>query len=500
MNHHANGNGNGNGGGTVVHPPKKEAEPAPPVSSAPETAEAEVVFPVTGGMTLRGLPSRMTRHEVVFELLNPIVTPLVSETLNPFKIVLHAQVSYSGRAVVRKVLNKGIKVVCEASLDEAAWAESVFAGGKISRETLSKKFGEFVHGWQRIHLVNQDYKVVVADMQTFLAGLQLWLETVELEIRSAPAADRSRLEAEVLQNLRDPVIAVLHNLFEKFEVVSDRLGEDSLPAHYAFTRRQLHPFWLGAPFMHRTFVKPLGYAGDYEMMSMIVRNGMEGGSLFAKLINAYLLDQPPCRAVRNRVDFLNKKIIQEVGRVARRGQTAKVFAIACGPAWEAVNFIAEHPLADHAEFHLLDFNEETLRCTGAKVDEIKRRQHRRTPVKLIKNSVQNLLRAGVKKSGQPEYDLVYCSGLYDYLSDSVCQALNTHLYDLLKPGGLLVVGNFAPWTPGQNLMEHLMDWFLIYRDGQQLAKLAPAQAAPEDCAVRAEHAGANIFLEARKPE
>jgi len=500
MNHYASGNGNsnGNGNGALVQLPKKEA--AAPATPALENAEAEVVFPSVGGMTLRGRPLRMTRHEVVFELLNPLVTPQFSETLDAFKIVLQAQTSYSGRAVIRKVVNEGIKVICEAALDEAAWSESVFAGGQINRATLSQKFGEFIHGWQKNHLVNQDYKVVVADMQTFLAGFKIWLETVELEIRSAPTAEHARLETEVLQNLRDPVINVLNSLFEKFEVVSDQLGEDALPAHYAFTRRQLHPFWLGSPFMYRTFVKPLGYAGDYEMMSMIVRNGMEGSSLFVKLINAYLLDQPPCRAVRNRVGFLNRKIIQETSRVALRGQPAKIFAIACGPAWEAVNFIAEHPLADQAEFHLLDFNEETLRYTAAKVEEVKRRHNRKTPVKFIKNSVQNLLRAGGKKSGQPEYDLIYCSGLYDYLSDNVCKALNTHLYDLLKPGGLLVVGNFAPWTPGQNLMEHLMDWFLIYRDGQQLEKLAPAQAAPDDCVVRAEHAGANIFLEARKPE
>ena len=121
-------------------------------------------------------------------------------------------------------------------------------------------------------------------------------------------------------------------------------------------------------------------------------------------------------------------------------------------------------------------------------------------MKFIKNSVQNLLRARGKTRSQPEYDLIYCSGLYDYLSDSVCKALNSHLFDLLKPGGFLVVGNFATNTPGQNLMEHLMDWFLIYRNGRQVAALSPEQAAADDCVVRAEPTGANIFLEVRKPE
>jgi hypothetical protein len=48
-------------------------------------------------------------------------------------------------------------------------------------------------------------------------------------------------------------------------------------------------------------------------------------------------------------------------------------------------------------------------------------------------------------------------------------------------------------------MEHLMEWFLIYRDSRQLAALAPDRASPEDSEVRAEWTGANIFLEVRKP-
>ena len=71
----------------------------------------------------------------------------------------------------------------------------------------------------------------------------------------------------------------------------------------SFTERQLHPLLLCCPFMYRIFAKPLGYAGDYEMMNMIVRNDNEGGSLFAKLLQAYILNQAPAIAVRNRVDY-----------------------------------------------------------------------------------------------------------------------------------------------------------------------------------------------------
>ena len=78
-------------------------------------------------------------------------------------------------------------------------------------------------------------------------------------------------------------------MFERFETVAARIEPELQPAHRAFGQRQLHPHLLCAPFIHRTYTKPLGYAGDYEMMNMIVRNGLEGNSLYAKLTNAYLL-------------------------------------------------------------------------------------------------------------------------------------------------------------------------------------------------------------------
>jgi extracellular factor (EF) 3-hydroxypalmitic acid methyl ester biosynthesis protein len=115
--------------------------------------------------------------------------------------------------------------------------------------------------------------------------------------------------------------------------------------------------------------------------------------------------------------------------------------------------------------------------------------------------VKNLRRAGARTGKKvPEYDVVYCSGLYDYLNDSTCKSLNNYLYDLLRPGGLLVVGNFAPSTPIQNFMGHFLEWFLIYRDAREILALAPEPAEPENCAIRSETSGTNFFLEVRKPD
>src|SRR5436309_7141006 len=125
-------------------------------------------------------------------------------------------------------------------------------------------------------------------------------------------------------------------------------------------QRQLHPLVLCAPFVYRTYSKPLGYAGDYEMVNMITRNPCEGGSLFAKLVNAWFLAQPPAQAHRHRLDYLVQKLTEETARVSAEGRLARIFNLGCGPAVEVQRFLESKDFSDRASFTLLDFNEETL--------------------------------------------------------------------------------------------------------------------------------------------
>src|SRR5258706_12916972 len=97
-------------------------------------------------------------------------------------------------------------------------------------------------------------------------------------------------------------------------------------------RRHLHHLVLSAPFAQRTFDKPLGYAGDYEMVNMILRNTLEGGSLFAKIIHAWFVQQPPAEAHRNRIEYLTKAIIAEALPAAANRAARRVYWLACEPA------------------------------------------------------------------------------------------------------------------------------------------------------------------------
>ena len=440
---------------------------------------------------------RLSPQSVTFEIYGPETTLRLSEMLSNFEIFSDTHPVYIGKALVTSVMSIGTTIICEAALS------SPFTGLDPNQFCSSDKvslggFQAFLNQWQKFYRVDHEYKVVVADLQSFLWSLRLWLEQVELTLQSSPK-DQARLEIEIAQALRSQVTPSLSSMFEHFEAVADKIDPDLQPVHRAFGQRQLHAHLLCAPFIHRTYTKPLGYAGDYEMMNMIIRNGLEGSSLYAKLVNAYLLDQAPAHAVRNRVRFLCDKIKEETSRVVSNGRRTRIYSIACGPAREVEDFIAECPFADKAEFRLLDFNEETLQYTSSRLNEVKKRNHRNTSISVAKNSVQSLLKGLAKTPDEQKYDLIYCSGLYDYLNDRLVKALNTYLYDRLSPGGLLVVGNFANNNPIQRIMEHALEWFLIYRSSKDLGSLAPNQANADDCLVRAEPSGTHFFLEVRKP-
>jgi extracellular factor (EF) 3-hydroxypalmitic acid methyl ester biosynthesis protein len=280
------------------------------------------------------------------------------------------------------------------------------------------------------------------------------------------------------------------------------LEEDLRPAHRAFIKRQLHPLLLASPFLYRTFAKPLGYAGDYEMVNMITRDPLEGASLFAKVVNLWFLQQPPAEAHRNRIDYLTQKLLEEAVRIATQGRPARVFNLGCGPACEVQRLLSEQDISDRIQFTLLDFNEETLAHARTVLTRAKQKHGRNTAIQFVKKSVNQILKESartVEGTPQSKYDLVYCAGLFDYLSDQICQRLMSILYGWVAPGGLLLATNVHVCNPRRLTMEYVMEWNLIYRDSARMAALNPDRHSADHALVRSDETGVNVYLEVRKP-
>jgi extracellular factor (EF) 3-hydroxypalmitic acid methyl ester biosynthesis protein len=498
---------NGHNGNGESEPQLRQLKKIAPAETAPMPAgvrESLITFKTGEAPEMRGVPTRVTRHAVVFELYHPAVNPRLSEVLNEFKIVLKDRTVYSGRAVVRNVVDAGLRVICEATLNEANWLDvdpdwAAQGGGRLARE-----FRSFLDEWQKLYRVLPEYKIITADMQTFFADLRLWLDQVEAGFRSLPAGSRRQREEEVTRECAQTVIPSVNELFKKFEAVAERIEADQRPAHESYLRQHLHSLVLCAPFAHRTFYKPLGYAGDYEMVNMIARDGQDGDSLYAKVVNCWFLNQPPAAAHRNRLTYLAERMEAEALRTSRLGHKARIFNFACGPAVEVQRFLGDSLLSEEVELTLADFNRETLDHVAKVIRDIKERCHRQTAVQVQKQTVHQWLKENLKTAATggedgAKYDFVYCSGLFDYLSDHTCAQLMDVFYDQVAPGGLLLVTNVDPSNPLRNGMAYLLDWHLIYRTAPDLRTLRPERAPDDAVQIRADATGVNLFMEVRKP-
>ncbi len=78
--------------------------------------------------------------------------------------------------------------------------------------------------------------------------------------------------------------------------------------------------------------------------------------------------------------------------------------------------------------------------------------------------------------------------------------LASNLFRMLRPKGRLVIANFLPDIRDVGYMEAYMDWFLVYRNREQMINLTMEipQAAIRDIILWSEENQNILFLEVKK--
>jgi len=496
--HSTNGNGQGNSAGSLFPPAPRAARET--AVSGPGAAHGQLaVFKTSDGAEAHGPILRLDRYAVAFECCDPALELRASEVLDKFGILIDGRLIYSGRAVVRGWIDAGGRTICEVKLDDLGSEEGSTRLPAPAGAEGEQAYAQFFRQWQKHYRISPDFKVQVMDIHAFLVATRQWLEQVEFGRR---AHSEDQPEWEGLEAVTGRVISAFNAQHEKFEELAYAIPEEHYGAHQEFVRRQWHPLFLGSPFGRRTFYKPLGYAGDYEMMNMIHRHRPEGDTLYEKLIHFLLVSQWPAQSVRNRIAHLKSHLLQETARVARSGRRARVLNVGCGPAREVQEFLQETPLGNEVDFVLLDFNEETLDYADSQISRGKNQLAPRATIETRQLSVHQLLRQNARRdpnAASPAYDLIYCGGLFDYLSDPTCRSLLSLFYDWLRPGGMVIAANMNDTKPFRNFIEFVLDWQLIYRDSAKMQALVPERARAA-ARVIAEPTSVNLFLHLGRPE
>lgn len=451
-----------------------------------------VTFRNSQGEGARGTLLRVEGATAVFEVYNPYSIVQLSEVLDTVTIRAGGRTVYSGRAIVNNLVNTGLLLIVSAALiDPWAGGESLIE----SKEDFYRATNDFIQSWKESISLLEGYRIAVADLRNFFVDLNQWLEHARLN------NDESRLcwlnDCDELVERARPLYQKLNDLHEKFEEEAGKVPEHLLSAHKEYFQKQLHPLVMRAPFLHRTYTKPLGYAGDYEMMNMIHRRSAEGPTAYARIINTAYVRLPIAVCVINRAAML-EAYLGEVAAAHKEQGDVQVLCVGCGPALEIQRFVASNPDSASVTFFLMDFNRETLEYAESRVRGASEQAGRESRAHFLHRSVHSLLKgsaSSLREEFTSQFHFVYCAGLFDYLSDRVCARLIRLFYEWVVPNGSVLVTNMNVRKSSRYVLEYLADWYLIYRDQAAMSELVPGLGRQR---VFTDDTGINVCLEVVK--
>lgn len=446
---------------------------------------------------MRGTLTNVQRRSLVVEIYNPYSIVQVSEMLSDLTVRSGERSIYKGKAVVTSLLNTGLMAVVSVVLIDE-WSDLNLVRGDLTR--VADEAQRFVEDWESRFRIGRSYQVAISEFRAFLAETARWADQADMSDVLPRDAD-GRIREDVFNDLARPIMQKGSEYFSWLqEEGSLVLPEDSV-AHRNFAQTALHPLLLRAPFVYRTFAKPLGYAGDYEMVNQIIGDPRQGNSTYFQIINSFFLKAAVAEAHRNRIDILVEYLMKAAATAQAQGRQVNILNVGCGPAVEIQRFIEQHPNPDAIAFTLMDFSEVTLDYTKARIQEVSERTGKKVAVKYVNESVHQLLKRASRRDDllqDTTFDFVYCAGLFDYLSDKVCSRLLQYFVSRTRLGGTVMVTNVHARNPHKNVMEHLLEWHLIYRDEASFEAVLPELR--DNTRLFTDETGVNIFAEFQVPQ
>ncbi|MES2770469.1 MAG: class I SAM-dependent methyltransferase, partial [Pseudomonadota bacterium] len=451
---------------------------------AKPAVDSLISFKNSQGLLSKGTLLSLNNNVIVFEVYNPYSIVQTSEVLTEFSIKKSNALIYKGKAIVVHLVNTGLMLIVSAKLEED------WLGQLEHLDLASGSVAQFLEAWEAHGKLLPNFRMAVEEMRSFLFEFGRWLSVSQL-------AGTAQSSTESLEHITEMLWPKWIALMQKFEREAAHIPENLTSIHRTFIQHNLHPLLLSAPIVHRTYTKPLGYAGDYEMINMILRNTFEGESDYAKIVHKLNVLPPTPLSVRYRNDIMLDYVLKGAQQAAERQQTFKMLSIACGPAVEIQRFIKQHATLNQAlpiTIELLDFSQHTLDETKKKISAVlEQTKAQNIQVHYICESVYTLLKNPQQiEQRLKQYDLVYSGGLFDYLSNQVCTRLLKLFYKWLKPGGKAFTTNMHLADPERFWMAYIFEWFLIYRNEADMLAWVKNLGRQR---VFADETGINLFLE-----
>jgi extracellular factor (EF) 3-hydroxypalmitic acid methyl ester biosynthesis protein len=248
-------------------------------------------------------------------------------------------------------------------------------------------------------------------------------------------------------------------------------------------------------------IKPRGYAGDYEMLARIYEGRLCDDPL-GRLLDRYFQEEAAPTAVRNRMRMMADWIVEAAthphpGSLPEGEGELKVAIVGSAFGLEVRDALKRMSEGERQRVRLA-----LLDLDPAAIDLARQQLAPLLPPQRLRAEGANVFRLAERPrlaAILDGADLLFCPGLFDYLDDSAAAAMLRLFYERLAPGGRMTVFQFAPHNPTRTYMEWLGNWYLLYRDAQELRQLVEAAGIPAAAATfGAEPLGVDLYVTARR--
>jgi extracellular factor (EF) 3-hydroxypalmitic acid methyl ester biosynthesis protein len=426
--------------------------------------------------------------------------PEVGSTLSDVALRFDGYQAYRGRVRVSSIRRQEKTTLIGVSLiDTLMNLDDVLLLRDVKARIADSEFQGLTFAEAPWRVAGQErFKALVADLRLFLEDAQRSFGELEAALpwhvihgeQESPA--REALIARIRAGFVADVVQASREIDAAWRAAPPEFREPLRE----FSVRQLDALLMASPWMHRARHKPLGYPGDYEVMNGLYGRHFSGPSLFARAVNLACVSTPAAEAVRRRKDLLKSRLCAALDAAAGREGPVRILSIAAGPAEEVFELLAERAsLAAPLEIVLFDQDQSALAYSYARLSRlVVARWQGRVRVIHLHDSISRLLRGATALAIPGGFDAVYASGLFDYLQPSAWVALCRTLFATLAPGGSLYIGNMVPACPTRWLMEFHLDWYLEYREREDLLELARRAVSGAACEILEEPTGVNPFV------
>jgi len=203
--------------------------------------------------------------------------------------------------------------------------------------------------------------------------------------------------------------------------------------------------------------KPFGYSGDFQMIDWTYTKMVDSTDPRGEMWDRFYHRQIAPLAVCARKDRFGD-VLRSVSLSAK--SKISVLNVGSGPARE----ILDGAIA-------ANLNPGDLRVICLDADKVAIEYAKRLLGPSWEAHCHFEHRNALRYRPRDSFDLVWSSGLFDYLDERLAIHLIKLLWGSVKVGGRMVIGNFAETHSTRSWIEWCGDWFLNHRDRDDMQRL-----------------------------